>query len=125
MVGLGGTAERVLRFARTLRGLRARLEDGAHTFFLAVALPEALSIPETERLARRLDELRVAPGALLVNRVLAGDVVPPGRGAEAARLLAVPGIPMAAFAPDRGAEGPLGAAELLRFARSWRCASPA
>jgi arsenite-transporting ATPase len=125
VVGLGGTAERVLRFARTLRGLRARLEDGAHTLFLAVALPEALSIPETERLALRLAELGIAPGALLVNRVLAGDAVLPGRGAEAARLLALPGIPATAFAPEWGAEGPRGAAELLRFARSWRLAAPA
>jgi arsenite-transporting ATPase len=125
VVGLGETAERLLRFARTLRRLRAYLEDGAHTFFLAVALPEALSVPETERLARRLAELRIAPGALLVNRVLAGDAVLPSRGAEAARLLAVPGIPLSAVAPEWGGEGPRGVAELLRFARSWRCAAPA
>jgi arsenite-transporting ATPase len=125
VVGLGETAERLLRFARTLRRLRARLEDGSHTFFLAVALPEALSVPETERLALRLGELGIAPGALLVNRVLAGDAVLPGRGVEAARLLAVPGIPLSAMAPDRGGDGPRGAAELLRFARSWRCAGSA
>jgi arsenite-transporting ATPase len=93
VVGLGEAAERVLRFARTLRALRARLEDGAHTFVLAVALPEALSVPETERLA--------------------------------ARLLAVPGVPRAAAASEWGGRGPRGAAELLRFARSWRCAAPA
>ncbi|MET0399548.1 MAG: TRC40/GET3/ArsA family transport-energizing ATPase, partial [Longimicrobiaceae bacterium] len=75
VAGLGATAERVLRFARTLRALRGRLEDGAHTFVLAVALPEALSVPETERLALRLGELGTAPGALLVNRALAGGAV--------------------------------------------------
>jgi arsenite-transporting ATPase len=125
VVGLGEAAERVLRFARTLRALRGRLEDGAHTFFLAVALPEALSVPETERLALRLGELGTAPGALLVNRALAGGAVLPGRGAEAARLLAVPGIRLAAAAPEWGGRGPRGAAELLRFARSWRLAAPA
>ncbi len=125
VVGLGETAERILRFARTLRGLRARLEDGAHTFFLAVALPEALGVPETERLALRLASLGIAPGALLVNRVLAGGAVLPGRGAEAARLLAVPGIPVAALAPEWDGRGPRGRAELLRFAGSWRCAPPA
>ncbi len=125
VVGLGAAAERVLHFARTLRALRGRLEDGAHTFFLAVALPEALSVPETERLAVRLGELGTAPGALLVNRALAGGAVLPGRGAEAARLLAVPGVPEAAAAPEWGGRAPRGAAELLRFARSWRRAVPA
>jgi arsenite-transporting ATPase len=125
VVGLGEPAERLLRFARTLRRLRAHLEDGAHTFFLAVALPEALSVPETERLALRLAELRIAPGALLVNRVLSGDAVLPGRGTEVARLLAVPGIPLSAVAPEWGGEGTRGAADLLRFARSWRCAGSA
>jgi arsenite-transporting ATPase len=125
VVGLGTTAERVLRFARTLRALRARLEDRAHTFFLAVALPEALAVPETRRLALRLGELGIAPGALLVNRALAGDAVSPDRAEAAARLLAIPGIPEAAVAPEWGGEGPRGAAELLRFARAWRSAEPA
>ncbi|MEW5930720.1 MAG: ArsA family ATPase, partial [Gemmatimonadota bacterium] len=125
VVGLGETAERVLRFARTLRGLRARLEDRDHTFFLAVALPEALAVPETRRLALRLGELGTAPGALLVNRALAGGAVQPDRVEAAVRLLRVPGIPEAAVAPEWGGGGPRGAAELLRFARAWRCAEPA
>jgi hypothetical protein len=49
----------------------------------------------------------------------------PGRTAEAARLLRVPGIPETAVAPEWDGEGPRGAAELLRFARAWRCAAPA
>lgn len=124
VTGLGETAERVLRFSRTLRGLRARLEDRAHTWVLAVALPEALSVPETARLAARLDGLGVAPGALLVNRLLADGGVLPGRAAEAAALLALPGFPQTAAAPELGG-GPRGAAELLRFARAWRRVAPA
>jgi arsenite-transporting ATPase len=126
VTGLGGTAERVLRFARTLRGLRARLTDAAQTWLLLVALPEALSVPETARLAARLAELGMAPGALLVNRVLAaGGAVAPGRADEAARLLALPGIPEFAAAPAWAGDGPRGAADLLRFARSWRVLAPA
>lgn len=125
VTGLGETAERVLRFSRTLRGLRARLEDRAHTWALAVALPEALSVPETARLAARLGGLGVAPGALLVNRVLADDGVLPGRAGAAAALLALPGFPRAAAAPEWRGGGPRGAGELLRFARAWRRVSPA
>jgi arsenite-transporting ATPase len=126
VTGLGGTAERVLRFARTLRGLRARLTDAAQTWLLLVALPEALSVPETARLAARLAELGMAPGALLVNRVLAaGGAVAPGRADEAARLLALPGIPEFAAAPAWAGDGPRGSADLLRFARSWRVLAPA
>ncbi|HEX2188148.1 MAG TPA: ArsA family ATPase [Longimicrobiaceae bacterium] len=125
VVGLGETAERVLRFSRTLRGLRGRLEDPSHTWLLAVALPEALSVPETERLAGRLRAMGVAPGALLVNRLLDGGGMLPGRAEEAARLLALPGFPEAAAAPEWNGPGPRGAAALLRFARSWRRLAPA
>ncbi|HEV2147989.1 MAG TPA: ArsA family ATPase, partial [Longimicrobiaceae bacterium] len=125
VVGLGDTAERVLRFARTLRGQRARLTDPAHTWLLVVALPEALGVPETERLTSRLRELGIPPGALLVNRLLVRDELAPGRADEAARLLAVPGIPEFAAAPAWAGHGPRGAADLLRFARSWRALSPA
>ncbi|HEX2090905.1 MAG TPA: ArsA family ATPase [Longimicrobiaceae bacterium] len=120
VLGLGEVAERVLRFARLLRELRARLEDRTHTFFLAVALPEALSVPETERMAARLRELRIPPDALLVNRLLTPRGIAAGREGHAARLLAI--LPVAAAAPERGEGGPRGAAELLRFAHSWRAA---
>lgn len=123
VVGLGETAERVLAFARLVRGLRARLEDRAHTFFLAVALPEALGAPEAERLVPRLAALGIPPEALLVNRLLGPEGVLPGRREEARRLLRIPGAGVAAGAPEC-AEGPRGAEALRRFAGSWRHVHP-
>jgi arsenite-transporting ATPase len=123
VVRLGEAAERVLALARTLRGLRERLADRAHTLFLAVALPEALSVPETRRLLPRLAGLGLAPEALLVNRLLGPGGVLPARRAEAARLLQIPGAPEAVGAPE-WEEGPRGAEALLRFAGSWRRIHP-
>jgi len=121
VVGLGGTAERVLSFARLVRALRERLADRAHTWVAAVALPEALSIPETERMVPRLAALGLAPELLLVNRLLtAADEVVPERADAARLLLEIPGVPAAAGAPALP-EGPRGADDLLRFAASWLC----
>lgn len=123
VVGLGGTAERVLAFSRTLRALGERLRDRAHTFRMVVALPEALSVPETERLLPRMEALGLAPEVLLVNRLLSGEGVAPGRGAEARRLLEIPGVPKAVGAPE-WREGPRGAEALLRFSLAWRRIHP-
>jgi arsenite/tail-anchored protein-transporting ATPase len=119
LVPLGGLAERVLRLAHSLRALRERLADPAHTWFLAVALPEALSVPETARLLPRLRALGIRPGALLVNRALAGDAVRPGAQAAVSELLRLdPGLPGVA-APALGS-GPVGAAALLDYLDGWR-----
>ncbi|HEV2129683.1 MAG TPA: TRC40/GET3/ArsA family transport-energizing ATPase, partial [Longimicrobiaceae bacterium] len=120
VIGLGEAAERILAFSRSLRTLLARLEDREQTMVIAVALPEALSVPETERLLARLDALRLAPEVLLVNRVLGatGDLFPE-RTAEARRLLELPPRPAAVAAPECE-PGPRGAEELRQFVREWR-----
>lgn len=114
VTGLGGLAERVLKLTRSLRGLQERLADPQETCFIAVALPETLSIPETERLFSNLQRLGVSPGPLLVNRALSGGGVDP----SAERLL-----PRLARAANRGGtgaapileQGPAGAADLKKF----------
>jgi arsenite/tail-anchored protein-transporting ATPase len=118
VVGLGGLAERVLRLAHTLRGLLALLRDRERTWLLLVALPESLSVPETARLADRLQAMEILPGALLVNRLLdeRGDAPPSPRAEELLR--AVPEI--AAYAAPARTAGPTGAAELERFLTEWR-----
>ncbi|CAN5722967.1 arsenical pump-driving ATPase [soil metagenome] len=120
VIGLGEAAERILAFSRSLRTLRARLEDRERTMVIAVALPEALSVPETERLLARLDALRLVPEILLVNRVLdAQGGVLPERTAEARRLLEMEHRPAAVAAPE-WERGPRGAEELRQFAAEWR-----
>jgi arsenite-transporting ATPase len=119
----GELAGRLLRLAQSLHRFVARLRDSESTWALSVALPEALSVPESRRLLRRLDELGVHPRALLINRLLRdGSVHPPaayiaGRLAEAAG-----GLPLAG-APDE-LVGPRGPEALAAFARGWRLLSP-
>lgn len=124
VVGLGTLAERVLSLSRQLRQLRELLTDPHATWFLAVALPEALSVPETERLLHRLGQLRIHPGALLVNRALAGDAAV-ARGAQASTLalLRAAGDTPCAAAPA-WAEGPRGVEQLRRFIAGWRRVEP-
>jgi arsenite-transporting ATPase len=120
VVGLGDLAEGVLELARDLRALQERLRDPEGCWLLAVALPEALSVPESARLLAGLRALGMRPGALLVNRLLdpAGRTLP-GRGARAAELIGVAaGLPVAA-APERP-ESPVGPRALRAFAREWR-----
>jgi arsenite-transporting ATPase len=120
VVGLGSLADRVLQLARSLRGFRARLSDPDATWFLAVALPESLAVPETRRLLDGLRGLGVPTGALLVNRFLEdGEPLGRGRDGYAAALAELAGDLPCAASPDM-AGGVRGVAELRRFADSWR-----
>lgn len=129
--GLGDLAEQVLRLSRAVRALRTLLQDRASLWVAAVALPEALSIPETRRLTEDLDVLGLAPDVLLINRLFArGGEVPPQRAARAAELLRTSGISRAAGAPDC-VPPPQGVEPLLALIRAWRtlplgraCANP-
>jgi arsenite/tail-anchored protein-transporting ATPase len=119
-IGLGVLAQRTLRFAREVRALREALQDADRTWLMVVALPEALSVPETRRLLPRLRALGMRVDVLLVNRLFAPDGSTPGARLPAAgALLASEAVPVRAGAPAR-AEGPQGAAELRRFAGAWQ-----
>jgi len=69
VVGLGEFASDLTTFARQLRALMALLADPARTAFVAVTRPAALPRLETERLARKLQELEVPLAAILANAV--------------------------------------------------------
>jgi arsenite-transporting ATPase len=118
VMGLGTVAERLLELSRDLRALRELLRDPGSTWFLGVALPEALGVPETARLLGRLRALGIAPGALLVNRAFAGDDALT-HGGEIAALLALDDALTFAAAPDE-LEGPVGPDALAEFAGRWR-----
>ncbi|MEX2582376.1 MAG: ArsA family ATPase, partial [Gemmatimonadota bacterium] len=119
-ISLGGLGERVLKLSRSLRALRDCLRDDERTFFLAVALPESLSISETARLLPRLGGLGIRPGALLVNRsLLSGDGVLPAALGEARRLAAIDPAVRVAGAPLLE-EAPHSIAGLRTFIEEWR-----
>jgi arsenite-transporting ATPase len=119
VVAPGELAERLLQLARTLRRFGERLRDPDSTWTLLVALPEALSLPETARLLQRLRELKIPAGALLANRLLSDGEVRAGHAANAAGLVDMERWLPVAAAPELS-PGPLGPGALAAFARSWR-----
>jgi arsenite/tail-anchored protein-transporting ATPase len=116
-LGLGGAAEGLLEIARDLRGFGELLRDPSRTALYVVALPEALSLPETERLMARLAEMGIEIEALLVNRAPA-----PGEdGPRAARLRQLRGLGAGRVATLPLLPGePRGADALRAFAGAWR-----
>ncbi|CAN5711772.1 arsenical pump-driving ATPase [soil metagenome] len=118
VVGLGGLGERVLKLSRSLRQVRALLTDPERSWLLLVALAEALSVPETTRLAGRLSEMQIPVGGLLINRLLVEGEV---RGADrhSRALLEVARDVQRAGAPLLP-RGPAGPDELRSFGAGWR-----
>jgi arsenite-transporting ATPase len=114
VVGLGPLADRVLQLSRSFRSFRERLGDPERSWFLVVARPESLSVPETERLLAGLDRLHVPVGALLVNRFAEG------RDEDLAEALVHAAGSLSCAAAPALPAGPRGVAELSRFADSWR-----
>lgn len=116
-LGLGAAAEGLLEVARDLRGFEDLLRDPGRTAVYVVTLPEALSLPEIERLLMRLSELGIEVEVLLVNRA-------PRTGAEgdrAARMRDLLDLEMPSVASlPQLQSGPRGAEALRRFAHEWR-----
>ena len=124
VVQLGGTGERVLKLARSLRKVQSLLRDPEQTLFLVVTLPDPLSVAETGRLLGRLRELGTPPPLLVVNRGLDGENQI-RRGIEDlhASFQARDQELDIALAPAQS-QGPVGP-ELLRFfINNWRSAVP-
>jgi arsenite/tail-anchored protein-transporting ATPase len=120
VTGLGGVAERMLAFARSVRRLRDALQNSGQTLIAAVALPEALSVPETERLLRRLAGLGMRADVLFINQLFGRAArIEPERARLAAQLLVRTEGTAAVGAPSLPA-GPRGAAQLRSFAAAWR-----
>ncbi|CAN5806033.1 arsenical pump-driving ATPase [soil metagenome] len=117
VIGLGQLAERVLKLAHSLRALLALFTDPERSWLLLVALPESLSVPETQRLAERLEAMSIPVGGLLINRLLTSEHVS-GDEKHAAELTRIAtGVHAAAPLLDRG---PVGVAELRAFSGGWR-----
>ncbi len=122
VVPLSELGEEVLVLTRRIRKFQAQLRDPEATWFLAVALPESLSVPETERLLTGVRRAGVAPGALVINRSLAGMRVLATAAPWFHRLSMIDrAIPLAGAPALK--TGPVGRSDLERFVRSWRVLS--
>lgn len=120
VVSLEGAGERILKLSRSLKALRARLIDPAFTWACAVALPESLSIPESERLIDGLRMVGIEPAALIVNRALTdGGKVDHVHDQAVSELLRIdPTLPAVATSQMRPSPRGLGALE--EFYVTWR-----
>jgi arsenite/tail-anchored protein-transporting ATPase len=99
----------LLRLARRLRALRARLSDPSRTAIVVVTVDEPMIRAETGRLLATLMEMSLPVAAVVVNRAM-GDRVGPPADAIAA------GLPV--FRAPMVSE-PVGAEALLAFSASW------
>lgn len=120
VVSLEGAGERILKLSRSLKALRARLIDPAFTWACAVALPESLSIPESERLIDGLRKAGIEPAALIVNRALtSGGKVDHVHDEAVSELLRIdPTLPAVATLQMR--LSPRGLSALAEFYVTWR-----
>ena len=107
--GLDAPVESLVRFARRLRALQARLSDPSRTAIVIVTLEEPLVRAETTRLLDHLARQGLAAGAVLVNRVEGDDVPdyrpPPGAPVPVVRVPEV--------------DEPVGAERLRSLAEAW------
>lgn len=110
--GLDAQAGALLRLAKQLRALRARLSDPSRTSIVVVTVEEPLVGAETCRLLDRLRQFDLPTTALVVNRWQAGGTgVSPAARSPVGRELPVFRAPLIAE--------PTGAGSLADFLRSW------
>lgn len=70
VVRLAQAAERLIDLTRNVRIIHEKLTDSQKTEFIAIAIPEAMGVLETERLLQRLQRLKVPCHHVLVNMVI-------------------------------------------------------
>jgi arsenite-transporting ATPase len=73
MFGVGGEGEAAPdldELRERIERLRAVLQDPSRTDFRVVMVPEEMSVVESKRLIRRLDEFSIPVGTVVVNRVM-------------------------------------------------------
>ncbi|HYE16695.1 MAG TPA: ArsA family ATPase [Pyrinomonadaceae bacterium] len=70
VVRWGGVAEELVALSKSIKRVAALLTDAAQTEFVAVAIPERMSLEETDGLARSLGRLRVPLRRLVINNVV-------------------------------------------------------
>lgn len=128
LVGLGALAEDLLTLSRQLRALHATLTDPSAARFVAVTRAGELGRRETLRLLKRLSELSIPKGELLVNALTPEGCGRCRRQAAAERrdigkLLSdcarLRGAPCPAIFAPAVAPPPGGAESLRGFASAW------
>jgi arsenite-transporting ATPase len=70
VVRWGGVAEELVALSKSIKRVAALLTDASESEFVGVAIPERMSLEETDRLAASLAELRVPLRRLVVNNVV-------------------------------------------------------
>lgn len=70
VVRYGNVAEELVALSKSIKRVSALLTDTAACEFVGVAIPEAMSLEETARLAHSLERLEVPVRRLLVNNVV-------------------------------------------------------
>jgi arsenite-transporting ATPase len=73
VVRWGGVAEELIALSKSIKRVAALLTNARECEFVAVAIPERMSLEETERLARSLATLRVPLSRLLINNVVTAE----------------------------------------------------
>jgi arsenite-transporting ATPase len=69
VVSLETFVEELIGLSRQLKAVSARLRNPAECAFLPVAIPEKLSVMETQRLVTTLETAEVAIGAIVLNKL--------------------------------------------------------
>ena len=70
VVTLTKTAQLVFHLSRSIRKLRRVMVDAQHSEFVAVTIPEAMGVFETQRFVATLDRLQIPCRHLVVNMVV-------------------------------------------------------
>jgi len=73
LVRSSGVAEELIALSKSIKRVIALLTDADSCEFVGVAIPERMSLEETERLARSLEGLNVPMRRLLINNVVPAD----------------------------------------------------
>jgi arsenite-transporting ATPase len=126
IVGAGTLAELLVELSRRLRALQEILQDAARTRFVIVTRAAALPVEEARDLARALQSLRIAVGAIIVNALGGGDCGRCGRAShtEKAQLSHIrrlgAGRRYAIIGTPEEIPPPHGAAALASWSGAWQ-----
>jgi anion-transporting ArsA/GET3 family ATPase len=74
VVRVGSFAQELVDMSKNIKRISSMLSNAKECEFVGVAIPERMSLEETERLAHSLAQLKVAMRRLLINNVVADDV---------------------------------------------------
>lgn len=70
VIGLGGTADKLLKLSKNIRRVQQTLTDPARAEFAAVTIPTRMALAETRRLLKRLGKLGIPCRHLAINMVI-------------------------------------------------------